>query len=363
MRYPSTNSDWPPQIAQTPFCVTAVKFSHNIPSLLAVGTGQNFGIAGKGCQHVYSVSRNAESPTLRASYLCDQTVLDCAWSEEISSVLGAALGDGCVNLWDVRQEKLNPHQFSPPLQILKGHSRECFSLEWNLHLPHLLLTASWDLSVRLWDVPTGLELLCLPGVHQQAVYKAAWCPLQSSILATCGGDGCMRILDVRENAGRTNPSSSSFLAKSLATQFAHEGEALAVDWNKFSPFVIATSGTDNVIRLWDIRKLQASNKTSSTPFEGCLESLRGHSLAVRCIQWSPIREAVLASGSYDMTVGVWDCRRAALQHRYSHHSEFVVGLDWNIFADGVLSSASWDGSFGVWDCLRGSGPVQLKKKF
>jgi peroxin-7 len=34
-------------------------------------------------------------------------------------------------------------------------------------------------------------------------------------------------------------------------------------------------------------------------------------------------------------------------NRFDHHSEFVVGLDFNMHQEGVLASASWDKSVGV----------------
>lgn len=350
----SEKSLWNPQIVPTPFCATAVAFSQCVPNLLAVGTGQNFGVAGKGCQHVYSLSAS-QSPVLRTSFLCDQTVLDCAWSEEAPSVLGAALGDGSIALWDVRTA--SGSGLTEPLAVLKGHLRECFSLEWNIQITNLLLTSSWDSSVRLWDVPTGRELLCLPGVHHHAVYAASWCPSQPTVLATCGGDGFMRILDVREHP---NKQLAVMNARSVGSKLCHQGETLSLDWNKFSPFIVATSGTDNAIRLWDIRNIR--NQNSTQPIGGYLSCLLGHSLAVRKVRWSPFRETILASGSYDMSVGVWDCREKAMKIRYSHHSEFVIDLDWNLFADGVLASASWDASVGLWDVFSGTGPLRLKQR-
>lgn len=176
-RQPALNVQqaWSPQIAQTPFCATAVAFSQHVPHLLAVGTGQNFGVAGKGAQHIYSASP-FQPPTLRASYPCEQAVLDCRFSEASAYILGGCVGNDIL-LWDVRKGAA-----APPIHVLKGHKRECHSLEWNTRLTNLLLTSSWDLSVRLTDVSTQMELLRLENVHQHAVYNATWCPSQPFII-------------------------------------------------------------------------------------------------------------------------------------------------------------------------------------
>jgi len=36
---------------------------------------------------------------------------------------------------------------------------------------------------------------------------------------------------------------------------AHQAEALSCSWNRFQPFVLATGGSEGLIRIWDIRKL------------------------------------------------------------------------------------------------------------
>lgn len=163
----------------------------------------------------------------------------------------------------------------------------------------------------------------------------------------------MRVMDIRERPIDTQLS--PFVARSIIQQLAHKGEALFIDFNKFQPFILATCGTDNCIRLWDIRKI----KSTAEPGSGCVAALLGHLLPVCCVVWSPFREAILASSSYDMSIrvwdkevegGVWDCR-----NQYSH-TEFVTDLDWNIFSDGILASAGWDRRIGVWNALSGIGP-------
>lgn len=36
---------------------------------------------------------------------------------------------------------------------------------------------------------------------------------------------------------------------------------------------------------------------------------------------------------------------------WDHHSEFAVGLDWSVLREGILASAGWDQSVAVWHML------------
>ena len=38
------------------------------------------------------------------------------------------------------------------LAQLKGHTAPVRALEWNFELPWLLLSGSWDYSIRVWDI-------------------------------------------------------------------------------------------------------------------------------------------------------------------------------------------------------------------
>ena len=69
-----------------------------------------------------------------------------------------------------------------------------------------------------------------------------------------------------------------------------------MDFNKYENF-LATSSTDNTIKVWDLRA------TSDQP----IMILTGHTLAVRKIKFSPFHANILASTSYDMSSILWDC--------------------------------------------------------
>jgi len=55
--------------------------------------------------------------------------------------------------------------------------------------------------------------------------------------------------------------------------------------------MLASGSADNTVRLWDMHTAQA------------IHILQGHTRAVQSVAWSP--DGMLASGSYDDTVRLW----------------------------------------------------------
>jgi WD40 repeat protein len=80
-------------------------------------------------------------------------------------------------------------------------------------------------------------------------------------------------------------------------------------------------------------------------------TLRGHSLWVNCVAWSPDGRT-LASGSRDETIGLWDPLSGKRLRVLVGHGSDVYGVAWS--PDGrTLASGSRDETIGLWDPLSG----------
>lgn len=86
---------------------------------------------------------------------------------------------------------------------------------------------------------------------------------------------------------------------------AHPTEVLSIDWNKYRPWVIASGSVDKSIKIWDCRNVKLGGMQDAGVGIGggavCEATLPGHEYAVRKVQWSPHRPDLLASASYDMS--------------------------------------------------------------
>ncbi|TVY30142.1 putative E3 ubiquitin ligase complex SCF subunit [Lachnellula hyalina] len=100
---------------------------------------------------------------------------------------------------------------------------------------------------------------------------------------------------------------------------------------QFDDNILATGSYDSTIKIWDINTGE------------CLRTLRGHTLGVRALQFDDTK---LISGSLDHTIRVWNWRTGETIATYPEHTEGVisVNLDGNL-----LASGSVDKTVRIWN--------------
>ncbi|XP_034230780.1 peroxisomal targeting signal 2 receptor isoform X2 [Thrips palmi] len=289
----------------------AVRFSPFYKDRIAVATSQQFGLAGGGTLFVLE---RTPVGTLENVAVFDWSdgLFDVAWSEGNSDIAVSGSGDGYLQVW-------NLHHPGMPIKTFHEHTKEVYSVNWNFHNHQRILSASWDCTVKTWDLGYSMSTRTYEG-HTQLVYDAVWSPGLPSTFASVAGDGMLQIwAEETSNAPRLSVK-------------AHDAEVLSCDWCKYDQNILATGASDGLIRGWDIRRLTAP------VFE-----LRGCEYAVRRIKFSPYHASIIASASYDFTTRVWDYKTSPeAVETVKHHSEFVYGLDFNNHVPGELADCGWD---------------------
>jgi peroxin-7 len=310
---------------KTQFNGYSLAFSPFVEGRLAVTTSQNFGIIGNGQQYVLEMAPGGRGLVEVARFETADGLYDCCWSEENENVLVSASGDGSVKVWDVA----GPPNMNP-LRSFEEHTHEVYAVHWNQVRRDVFLSASWDDTVKLWTLNGPPGSVRTFAEHAYCVYASVWSPQHADIFATASGDCTLKIWDVRQ-------------PHSTLTIPAHEYEILSCDWNKYNDCVIATGSVDRSVKLWDIRNPNRE-----------LAVMPGHQYAVRRVKCSPHAENVVYSASYDMTLAMWDWKVAAsgagdpMLRRWAHHTEFAVGLDCSVLREGLLGSCGWDEMVYVW---------------
>jgi peroxin-7 len=307
---------------RTQFQACAVKFSPFEEAKVAVATAQNFGIVGNGKQYVLVHDPRTNSFKEYRSFDTVDGLYDCAWSEENENILVSASGDGSVKVWDVQGH-------SNPLRSFEEHTHEVYALSWNTIRKDRFLSASWDDTVKMWSLGAPRSLGTFAG-HSYCVYAVQWNPREADVFLSASGDCTVKIWDVRQPA------------PTLSLR-AHGHEVLTADWCKYNDCILATGSVDTTIKVWDVRMPNRELATLGRQGGG---PDQGHTHAVRKVVFSPWSPTVIGSCGYDMSVRLWDYRRGMLRV-WGHHTEFAVGLDFSVMREGVMASCGWDGQTHV----------------
>lgn len=264
------------------------------------------------------------------------------------NVIATMCTDGRVMIWDRTKHPLQPTGHVNPQMELHGHESEGFGLSWSPHHAGHLATGSEDQTVRLWDITkftTTNKILHATRTythHTAIVNDVQHHPLHASLIGTVSDDLTLQILDTR--------SSSTTTAATQAIE-GHEDAINALAFNPASEYIVATGSADKSIGIWDLRNLKSK-----------LHALVGHTDSVTSLAWHPFEEAILGSASYDRRICFWDLSRVGeeqtpddaedgppeLLFMHGGHTNRISDFSWNLNDPWVLCSAAEDNLIQVW---------------
>ncbi|GLT30750.1 hypothetical protein SLA2020_055390 [Shorea laevis] len=227
---------------------------------------------------------------------------------------------------------------------LRGHDKKGYGLSWSPFKEGYLLGGSQDLKICLWDVSAAPQdkvpnAMHVYEAHQSVVEDVSW-HLNNENIFGSAGDDCQ--LMIRDGNFLRDPQRSA--------------EMLVINYLSFNPhngWVLATASSDSTVGLFDMRKLTAP-----------LHVLSSHNGEVFQVEWDPNHETVLASSGDDRRLMVWDLNRIGEEQLeieldaedgppelpFSHggHNAKISDFSWNKNEPWVVSSVAEDNTLQVW---------------
>jgi WD40 repeat protein len=236
----------------------------------------------------------------------DAIVMALAFSPD-GKTLATASYDRTVRLWDMADGKC--------LRKLTGHTDAVRALALSANGTRVASAGS-DLSIRMWNVNDGSSLKSWHG-HEDVIRALAFAP-NGKLLISAANDRTIKVWDAEEGA----------LVRSIPDESQVQSVACSPDG-----LLLASGNANNSVELWQL--------DTGAPWK----SLPGHSGRVRSVAFSPDGKT-LASGGEDKTVRLWNV--ASGQELLVLPTEhFVDGLAF----DGrsrTLAAALHDGTVKIW---------------
>ncbi|KAF9437299.1 CCR4-Not complex caf1 ribonuclease subunit Caf1 [Entomortierella beljakovae] len=182
---------------------------------------------------------------------------------------------------------------SPEIR-LQGHTKEGYGLSWNPNLQGHLISASEDTTVCHWDINAATK--------------------------------DKKVLDA------------------FRIYRGHTAVVEDVAWHALHDSLFASVGDDHRMLIWDTR---------STSSDKPVHDILAHAAEVNCVAFSPSSEFILATGSGDRTVGLWDLRNLKDKlHAFESHQDEILQLAWSPHNETILASAGGDRRINIWDLSR-----------
>ncbi|KAJ3674517.1 hypothetical protein LUZ60_005133 [Juncus effusus] len=244
------------------------------------------------------------------------------------------------------------HPSKPPLDgtcnpdlRLRGHSSEGYGLSWSIFKDGHLLSGSDDAQICLWDIKGNSKNKTLDAFQTFKYHDGVVEDVAWHLRHEYlfGSVGDDHHLLIWDFRSRD--------LQPVQKVIAHQGEVNCLAFNPFNEWIVATGSTDKTVKLFDLRKI-------NTP----LHTFDSHKEDVFQVGWSPKNETILASCCLGRRLMVWDLSRIDQEQTaedsedgppellfiHGGHTSKISDFSWNPCEDWVIASVAEDNILQIW---------------
>lgn len=176
------------------------------------------------------------------------TISDMLFSPFYATIIATASEDSTVRIWDVPMEIIGAEmEVQNSVATLNEHSRKIASIDWNPITDFILSSASFDQTLKVWDVDRGTAISSYK--HNDKLFSCKWNSTGNLLAASCK-DTNLYVTDPRA-------------AGTVATTPCHDAnKMIKITWTDghagVETYLLTTGFTKNQERqmnFWDMREI------------------------------------------------------------------------------------------------------------
>lgn len=269
-------------------------------------------------------------------------------------IIATWASDNNVYVWDRTKHTSVPTPDPKPQATLEGHSAEGFALDWNPFVEGQLLSGGEDKTVCLWSLEKDFSLetrTVKPAKrythHSATVNDVQYHPIfGKNMFGSVSDDLTIQIMDMRE--------ASQDKAK-IMFKNAHSDAINTLAFHPTNDKLLATGSADKTIGIFDLRFPNSK-----------VHSLECHTDVITKVDWHPFDSAILASSADDRRVIFWDLSLAGMEQTpedaedgppevlfmHGGHTNRVSDFSFNRNDPWVMVSAAEDNLMQIWRVTR-----------
>jgi len=147
------------------------------------------------------------------------------------------------------------------------------------------------------------------------------------------------VLGGEDLAAQPKKKSKKFQLKPKLKAGSHTDAVMTLSSNRFRPNILASGSADNTIKMWDITS------------QSCLHTYTNHTDKVQTVKWNPSEESIVLSGSFDKTLQIFDVRAPTPTLKANLHCDIESAL-WDPIDPQYVIYSTEDGGLAQLDARK-----------